>query len=64
MHSLDGIITRNAQAAGREAAHADNDGDFLKAESIKLEQILHRVETGQKTYADFWEGYRQGRAEG
>lgn len=34
MHSLDIIVTRNAAAAGREAALADNRGDHALAGSI------------------------------
>lgn len=34
MHALEVIIVRNARAAGREAAHAVNDGDHEKARAI------------------------------
>lgn len=34
MHALEVIIVRNAAAAGREAAHADNDGAHEKASVI------------------------------
>lgn len=34
MHSLDVIIRRNAEAAGREAAHAYNDKDNARVERI------------------------------
>lgn len=34
MHGLDVIIATNAKAAGREAAHARNDGNHRKANRI------------------------------
>jgi hypothetical protein len=36
MHSLDVIILKNARAAGREAAHAHNDGSTTLDQAVML----------------------------
>ena len=41
MRSLDGIIRANARAAGREAGHADTDGNDRLAERIHAAAIEH-----------------------
>lgn len=55
MHALEVIIRRNEEAAGREAAHADNNGKYEKATAI-----LAATEVDDA----FVEGYTRGRAEG
>jgi len=40
MHGLDVIIRRNAEVAGREAAHARNDGDTKRSQAIGRVDVI------------------------
>lgn len=50
MHSLETIIDRNAKAAGREAAHAINDGKTVKAIRIFMPTSAWDAERFDKGY--------------
>ena len=66
MHCLEVIIARNAQAAGREAGHADNDSDDRLASAIHAvaDEIVMDPESNDLTYTDFTTGFLRGRKEG
>lgn len=55
MHGLDTIIRRNAEQAGREAAHAVNAGDWKLAQAI-----IDAQPQGDQT--EFYRGYYQVRS--
>ncbi len=61
MHALEVIIARNARAAGREAGHADNDGD--EARGDRIVQAV-RAEASEPEWTAFVAGYLAGRKEG
>jgi hypothetical protein len=61
MHSLDVIIARNDQAAGREAGHADNDDKDRLASEIQAAQHEQDKDTDN---LNFITGYLRGRSEG
>jgi hypothetical protein len=60
MHGLDIIIRRNAEAAGREEAHARNDGDIGTADAI----LTASLTDGAKAVESYERGYSRGRQEG
>jgi hypothetical protein len=61
MHGLDVIIRKNAEAAGREAAHALKDGNRDLAQRINAADIV----LDSKEACTAWlVGYRRGRQEG
>ena len=65
MHSLDTIKARNAQAAGREAAHADSDWNDRESAEIHAAML---EECGGDTDSPLWKafiaGYLRGKQEG
>jgi hypothetical protein len=65
MHSLDIIIRKNAKAAGREAAHATNDGKAQRAVDIAhacADLIADDAPAYVRNAAN--EGFARGRQEG
>ena len=58
MHSLEIIVKRNAEAAGREAAHASNEGDF------KLALAIAEAVGDDTAGGAFVRGYARGTQEG
>ena len=60
MHSLNGIALQNAYAAGREYAHAVNDGDDERVTAIEQAQVYA---IGSPEARAFFAGYNKGRAE-
>ena len=58
MHCLEVIIKRNAEAAGREAAHARNDGNWKKSHDIDMVSLAEDKSGEQEAYG---RGYRRGR---
>ena len=70
MHCLEVIIARNAQAAGREAGHADTDGDDRLASAIHDAAVENDEIKGMnfthdnEIVIDFVTGYLRGRKEG
>ena len=71
MHCLEVIIARNAQAAGREAGHADTDGDDRLASAINaaasalvMESASDVPDSNDLTWTNFVTGYLSGRKEG
>lgn len=56
MRSLEVIIALNARAAGREAGHADSDGDDRKVSAIYAAVLTDNE--------DFATGYLRGRSDG
>jgi hypothetical protein len=61
MHALEVIIARNDRAAGREAAHADNDWNDRECAAIHEAQA---EQDGDKDNLDFITGYLNGIKEG
>jgi hypothetical protein len=57
MHSLEIIVRRNAEAAGRELAHADRDMNQTMSE------FNHQDSTSAE-YEAFSRGYKRGEQEG
>ena len=72
MHSLEIIIARNAHAAGREEAHAVNDGEAWREtpdpcgnrRGSKPERGIREWTRDVIASAAYFAGYRQGRTEG
>ena len=64
MHGLDIIIRRNAEAAGREAAHADNDGNDELASKIHNTVCEETGDPDSPEWTAFGRGYLGGRNEG
>ena len=56
MRALDVLIAMNDRAAGREAGHADNDGDDRKASAIHAAVYVTTTDN-----EDFATGYLRGR---
>ncbi len=63
MHCLEVIVKRNAEAAGREAAHAANDGD-TEALFRLLAPDYSETSNDPNVQAAFLQGYARGRQEG
>ena len=61
MHGLDIIIRRNAEAAGREAGHAFNDGRLKQYLAIEQAAEEHGNRVND---AAFSRGYVRGRKDG
>jgi len=61
MHSLDVVITKNAEAAGREAGHAHNDDSIALLNRIYSADIARDSDAEAKAWV---RGYRRGRQEG
>lgn len=62
MHGLDVIISKNLKAAGREAAHAVNDGDHETAKKI-AEDVADEIALANwsKTFiAAYWRARKEG----
>lgn len=62
MHGLDVIISKNLKAAGREAAHAVNDGDTALANKI-AEDVADDIAlmNWSKTFiAAYWRARKEG----
>jgi hypothetical protein len=57
VHSLDVIVKRNLEAAGREAGHAESDGDAARANAIFA--TANTYDEWMAMYA----GYVRGRGE-
>jgi hypothetical protein len=57
MHSLDVIVKRNLEAAGREAGHAVNDGDRALADAIFATAATY------DEWVAMYAGYVRGRGE-
>lgn len=64
MHGLDIIIQRNLEAAGREAAHADNDGNDELATTIHTNAVQDTGDPDSPEWTAFCRGYLAGRREG
>ncbi len=62
MHCLEVIVKRNDEAAGREAAHAVNDG--AHAADVFAPLLDYAVNPGSSKAAAFKRGYLRGREEG
>jgi hypothetical protein len=62
MHALEVIIARNDRAAGREAAHADNDWNDREASAILSTEIAESKDGNPSM--DYLTGYLAGKAEG
>ena len=58
MRSLEGIIAMNARAAGREAGHADTDGND------RLVSAIHAAVLMPYDNEEFTTGFLRGRSEG
>lgn len=58
MHCLEVIIAKNAKAAGREAAHADND------DKDQLATEIHNADSKPAAADWFITGYLDGRKDG
>ena len=58
MHSLEVIIKRNAEAAGRELGHAVNDQDDALARRIDFANRVYAI-----LYRPYFHGYNRGREE-
>jgi hypothetical protein len=63
MRSLEVIIAKNAEAAGRAEAHARNDGDINKAQQILGAHLAESAQTIEDC-DNYERGYRRGRQEG
>ena len=67
MHSLEVIIKRNAEAAGRELGHAVNDGEpssSLPAERSEAASVPGLTDAGVFALVRaFFHGYNRGREE-
>ena len=63
MHDLTTIIYRNAAAVGREAAHAQVDGDYERRQSL-LMRALKDNGVDRNASLGLADGFDRGRQEG
>ncbi len=64
MHCLEVIVKRNAEAAGREAAHAANDGDADLHVAINRADEALAGENVAPNWPAYFAGFYRGRQEG
>lgn len=65
MHCLEVIIARNDRAAGREAAHADNDWNDREASAILEATFEQAAKEGKSELPEHYvAGFLSGRKEG
>ena len=64
MHDLSTLRVLNAAAAGREAAHADNDGDGATATKIFSTSWSETFTRDSAAWRAYVEAYQLGRKEG
>lgn len=64
MHCLEVIVKRNAEAAGREAAHAANDGDADLHIAINHADEALADEAVAPDWHGYFRGFYRGRQEG